>query len=196
MAGLIAARTLAEAGRQVTLLEACGRVGGRIHTIRDNNEIIELGAEFIHGKPPELWSLIEEAGLETYELDGAMLSYEDGKLQARDEEEESTPILDKLETWTKPDISFADYLTQKQIPDEEKQSAIGYVEGFNAADHHLISIASLGLQQSAEEAIEGDRLFRIRDGYDRLPKFLAEKFTAAGSHPRPQHPRRAHRLDP
>ena len=180
MAGLTAARALAEAGRPVTLLEASSRVGGRIHTIRDNNEIIELGAEFIHGKPPELWDLIEEAGLETYELDGTMLSYEDGQLQVHDEQEESTPILDKLESWTKPDISFADYLAQKQIPDEEKQSAIGYVEGFNAADHHLISIASLGLQQSAEEAIEGDRLFRIRDGYDRLPQFLAEKFTAAG----------------
>ena len=180
MAGLTAARTLAEAGRPVTLLEASSRTGGRIHTIRDNNEIIELGAEFIHGKPPELWSLIEEAGLETYELDGAMLSYEDGHLKAHDEQEESTPILDKLESWTKADISFAEYLAQKQVPDDEKQSAIGYVEGFNAADHHLISIASLGLQQSAEEAIEGDRLFRIRDGYDRLPQFLAEKFTAAG----------------
>jgi monoamine oxidase len=180
MAGLTAARALAEAGRPVTVLEASSRTGGRIHTIRDNGEIIELGAEFIHGKPPELWSLIEEAGLETYELDGAMLSYEDGRLQAHDEQEESTPILDKLEAWTKPDITFAEYLAQKQILEEEKQSAIGYVEGFNAADHHLISIASLGLQQSAEEAIEGDRIFRIRDGYDCLPQFLAEKFTAAG----------------
>ena len=76
MAGLTAARTLAEAGRPIILLEASSRVGGRIHTIRDGDEIIELGAEFIHGKPPELWDLIEEAGLETYELDGAMLSYE------------------------------------------------------------------------------------------------------------------------
>jgi monoamine oxidase len=180
MAGLTAARTLAEAGRTVTLLEASSRVGGRIHTIRDGKEIIELGAEFIHGKPPELWSLIEEASLETYELGGEMLSFEDGKLQLHDEQEESTPILDKLETWTKPDISFADYIAQKQIPDEAKQSAIGYVEGFNAADHHIISIASLGLQQSAEEAIEGDRIFRIRDGYDRLPQFLVEKFAAVG----------------
>ena len=57
-------RTLAEAGRQVILLEASSRVGGRIHTIRDGDEVIELGAEFIHGKPPELWSLIEEANLE------------------------------------------------------------------------------------------------------------------------------------
>lgn len=98
ISGLTAARTLAEAGRRVTLLEASSRVGGRIHTIREASEIIELGAEFVHGKPPELWSLIEEANLETYELDGSMLTFEDGHLQSRDKEQEATPILDRLES--------------------------------------------------------------------------------------------------
>ena len=180
MAGLTAARTLAEAGRRVTLLEASSRVGGRIHTIREGNEIIELGAEFLHGKPPELWSLIEEANLETYELDGSMLTYEDGRLQSRNEEEESTPILDKLESLPEPDQTFAEYLAQHPLPNEQRQAVIGYVEGFNAADHRVISTRALGLQQAAEEAIEGDRLFRIKDGYDRLPQFLAQKFTQAG----------------
>jgi monoamine oxidase len=183
MAGLTAARTLAQAGRRITLLEASPRVGGRIHTLREANEIIELGAEFIHGKPPELWSLIEEANLDTYELDGSMLTFEDGRLQSRDEEEESTPILDKLETLTGPDLTFAEYLAQHPIPaDQEgrRRAAIGYVEGFNAADHRIISSLALGLQQAAEEAIEGDRLFRIREGYDRLPQFLAQKFIEAG----------------
>jgi len=102
MAGLTAARTLAEAGRRVTLLEAANRVGGRIHTIREANEIIELGAEFVHGKPPELWSFIEEANLETYELDGSMLTFEDSRLQSRDEEEEATPILEKSKPSSSP----------------------------------------------------------------------------------------------
>jgi monoamine oxidase len=180
MAGLTAARALAEAGRSVTLLEASSRVGGRIHTIREGGEVIELGAEFVHGKPPELWSLIEEADLETYELDGSMLAFEDGRLQLRDEEEESTAVLDKLESWTHPDLSFADYLEHEKIPTDQRPAVIGYVEGFNAADHHVISTISLGLQQAAEESIEGDRLFRVKDGYDRLPQFLAQKFTQAG----------------
>ncbi len=149
MAGLTAARALAEAGRSVTLLEASPRIGGRIRTARDGNEIVELGAEFVHGKPPELWSLIEESGLETYELDGSMLSFEDGKLATRDQQEESTGILDKLESYLGPDISFAGYLAQHSLPEEERQSAIGYVEGFNAADHRVIGVASLGLQQAA-----------------------------------------------
>jgi monoamine oxidase len=180
MAGLTAARTLAEAGCSVTLLEASSRIGGRIHTIRDAGETIELGAEFLHGKPPELWSLIEEANLETYELDGSFLSFEDGRLQARNEQEDSINILEHLESWSKPDITFAEYLTQHPLPDEDRHAAIGYVEGFNAADHRIIGVSSLALQQAAEDATEGDRLFRIRDGYDRLPQFLAEKFTAAG----------------
>ena len=65
MAGLTAARKLVESGMQVMVLEARNRVGGRIHTICEDGEIIELGAEFIHGHPTELWSLIEEADLET-----------------------------------------------------------------------------------------------------------------------------------
>ena len=36
------------------------------------------------------------------------------------------------------------------------------------------------MQQAAEDAIEGDRLFRVRDDYDRLPLFPADEFTAGG----------------
>jgi monoamine oxidase len=182
MAGLTAARALAEAGQNVTLLEASSRVGGRIHTIRESNEIIELGAEFVHGKPPELWSLIEEANLETYELDGSNLAFEDGQLQARDNNQEANEALEKLESWTKPDLTFADYIAQHSFPDHERQIAIGYVEGFNAADHRIIGVASLALQQTAEDATGGTSIFRIRKGYDQLPRFLAQKFTQAGGH--------------
>jgi monoamine oxidase len=52
MAGLTAARALAEAGQKVLLLEAQDRIGGRILTRHVGDEAIELGAEFIHGRPP------------------------------------------------------------------------------------------------------------------------------------------------
>jgi monoamine oxidase len=181
MAGLTAARTLAEAGHSVTILEAASHLGGRILTHREGSEVIELGAEFVHGKPPELWSLIDEAALETYELDGPMLTLEDGQLKpVKHEEENRFAVLDQLESRTGPDLTFAEYLTVHALPDEARSAAIGYVEGFNAADHRIIGVASLGLQQAAEEAIEADRIFRIRAGYDRLPQFLADRFTAAG----------------
>jgi monoamine oxidase len=184
MAGLTAARMLAETGFSATVLEASSRVGGRIHTIRERGEIIELGAEFVHGRPPELWSLIEETSLETYESAGPNLSFEDGHLVAGNKEESEEDsrfaVLEKLESYTGPDLSFADYLAQHPVSDELRYGSIGYVEGFNAADHHVIGVAALGMQQTAEDAIDGDRIFRIRGGYDQLPQFLARKVVEAG----------------
>ena len=55
IAGLAAGRRLAGAGRRVAILEARDRVGGRIYTHRAAPGIpIELGAEFVHGRPPAL----------------------------------------------------------------------------------------------------------------------------------------------
>jgi monoamine oxidase len=182
IAGLAAARTLAEAGRNVALLEASSRIGGRILTVREGDEVIELGAEFIHGRPPELWSLIEEAGLEAYEIEGPTLRFEDGRLATAhpDPQAESSSVLDPLEGYVGPDIPFSEYLDQQQIPAELRDSAIAYVEGFNAADHRIIGVQSLGLQQAAEDEIGGNDLFRIRGGYDQLTQHLCDTFIAAG----------------
>jgi monoamine oxidase len=56
-AGLAAAVELGQAGLSVTVLEARDRIGGRIFTQSDpsSGAAIELGAEFIHGLPPEIW---------------------------------------------------------------------------------------------------------------------------------------------
>lgn len=61
ISGLAAASRLK--GCNVTLLEAKDRLGGRIHTIRSGNQIVEFGAEFVHGQNKTLLQLIEEAGL-------------------------------------------------------------------------------------------------------------------------------------
>lgn len=180
MAGLTAARVLAEKGHDVTVLEARDRVGGRIHTVREHGEIVELGAEFVHGRPAELMRLVEEAGEEIYEIGGENLSFEEGRLVADEGREEAFNVLERLEGWAKPDISFAEYLEQAPLPEEEMRAAIGYVEGFNAADHRVIGVESLALQQAAEEQIEGDKAFRLRQGYDRLTEFLAGKVREAG----------------
>ncbi|HEU4782258.1 MAG TPA: FAD-dependent oxidoreductase, partial [Ktedonobacterales bacterium] len=54
-AGLAAASALARAGRTVALIEARDRIGGRVYTIRPTGATlpIELGADFIHGRPEE-----------------------------------------------------------------------------------------------------------------------------------------------
>src|SRR5688572_9181043 len=65
MAGLSAARELSHRGVRVTVLEARARTGGRILTedVPGWSTPVELGAEFVHGRPRELFELIDVAGL-------------------------------------------------------------------------------------------------------------------------------------
>jgi monoamine oxidase len=65
VAGLAAAYELSRAGVNVIVLEARDRIGGRIYTLHDESSPlpIELGAEFIHGRPPETLAITERAHL-------------------------------------------------------------------------------------------------------------------------------------
>jgi monoamine oxidase len=54
------------------------------------------------------------------------------------------------------------------------------VEGFNAADADRISVRALAKQQAAEDAISADRLFRVVEGYERVPQYLLRRFRDAG----------------
>lgn len=175
MAGLTAARTLAEAGLNVTVIEARERIGGRILTHRVADEPIELGAEFVHGRPPELLALITEAEAELYERDGSNGCYANGALEVCDTPGTDFELLEQLRNPPDPDVSFAEYLATADIGDSKKTSLNNFVEGFNAADATQISAASLGAQQKAEDAREGDLAFSLPGGYDRLPEHLARR---------------------
>src|SRR5512143_3989699 len=65
VAGLAAARDISASGLSVIVLEARDRIGGRIFTIRDEKSAvpIELGAEFVHGGPPETLAVVRHARL-------------------------------------------------------------------------------------------------------------------------------------
>ena len=75
LAGLTAARTLAAAGREVVVLEARERVGGRTEngTFSDG-QWIEVGGQWIGPTQTRMHRLIAELGLETFPV------YNDGKL--------------------------------------------------------------------------------------------------------------------
>jgi monoamine oxidase len=180
MAGLTAARRLAESGHQVLVLEARNRVGGRVLTLREQGEVLELGPEFIHGKPPELWHLIHEAALETYRLEGNAVCHKQGKLKKCHEQGEMFKFLGGLEKWKGGDMAFAQYPPLEMLSPEKRAEVLNYVESFNAADSRQIGIHALAIQQRAEEETRSDELFRLRDGYDRLPEFLARKTREAG----------------
>jgi phytoene dehydrogenase-like protein len=77
VAGLAAAARLAASGRSVSILEARQRIGGRVYTLHEptSHAPIELGAEFIHGKPPEVWNVLREAKIGISEVDGDKLVF-------------------------------------------------------------------------------------------------------------------------
>jgi monoamine oxidase len=180
MAGLTAARTLAEAGVRVAVIEARSRIGGRILTYRSRGHTFELGAEFIHGRPPELWALILEAGFDPYERDGSQACFEDGMLRLCSPQEHAFSLLEDLENPPEPDLSFTEYLSRLQASDSERSSLLNFVEGFNAADASQISAVSLGVQQQAEGSEEGDRVFYLSGGYDRIAEYLAGRIVDYG----------------
>jgi monoamine oxidase len=193
VAGLASGRMLAAAGKRVVILEARDRVGGRIFTRRVNGVgasgtlPIELGAEFIHGLPDEIWALVRQAKLITYELQGSHLLLANGRLEQQDDQgDRASDVLQGLETWMDArtslrDMSFADYLELAPVDKRQAEAAADYVEDFNAADRHVIGIAALTKQQRAEDAIQGDRIFRVQMGYDTIPHLLADDIIRAGS---------------
>ncbi|SEB67380.1 flavin monoamine oxidase family protein [Terriglobus roseus] len=192
VAGLIAAVRLAKAGYDVIVLEARERVGGRILTAHAGDATVELGAEFVHGEPPELLALLQELDLPTFELTGSNFHYTpDGSLFVEDEaesedEDDKDPfaLLEQMTSWSEEhpaeDLSFRDYLSRQDANEKLASGATSYVEGFNAADASRISVRSLALQQRAEDSINGDRASHVRGGYARLPQALAERLARAG----------------
>jgi monoamine oxidase len=175
IAGLAAARQLAHAGLRVTLLEARDRLGGRIYTRQTADYPVELGAEFVHGRPQKLLGLAAEAAVPIVPVQGNFRSKANGswadagRLMQKVEE-----LFDRMPAG-EPDQSFQDYLDRSGARGEVKQQALRYVEGFHAADPSLISVHSLIRDNQAEEAIQGDRQFRVAAGYESLVRATADR---------------------
>jgi monoamine oxidase len=185
VAGLAAARLLSESGRRVAIVEARDRVGGRLLSAHGETPI-ELGAEFVHGLPVSSWKLIHEASLPTYELTGEQYCYDPALNRCDSEWNQISEVLHQMDEWLKSqparfDCSFQQYLERSAVPATLAERAASYVESFNAADRRRIGVASLVRQQSAEDAIESDRIFHVAAGYDSLPRYLSDRIIAAGA---------------
>jgi monoamine oxidase len=178
VAGLAAARRLVTAGRDVTILEARDRIGGRVDTVHNVlfSIPVERGAEFVHGKPPEIQEAIHARRLMLGSMDDAdNWCFKDGALQQCNDfwprwEKVADAILQER---PERDRSFLEFLSDHLEFDEEtKKNAIAYVEGFNASHANRIGIEYLRLAQKASGEVGGDTPYRIFPGYDSIVRWL------------------------
>ena len=69
-AGLLAGVTLKEAGRDVLVVEARDRIGGRAHSVSaSDGSAVERGAQNLHGPIVATWEFVTKFGLETHYLE-------------------------------------------------------------------------------------------------------------------------------
>jgi monoamine oxidase len=146
LSGMIAARTLLEAGLTPVVLEADDRVGGRILTEVVDGVPLDLGAQWIGDTHHRMFGLAAELGVETfaqydegetsYELDGSgVLREHDFHARYESELAEVERVLRHLDTlaaevpvdapWLAPRASEWDAITAGAWYDAQELSVVG-----------------------------------------------------------------------
>src|SRR5262245_16380662 len=115
MAGLSAAKALSDAGLSVIVMEARDRIGGRIFTrhIPSFPTPIELGAEFIHGEPREIWDVVDAAGLTAVEVPDSHWQSLDGALKESDFWPRWVTIVRQMREAGAPDQPFSRFIVDR-----------------------------------------------------------------------------------
>ena len=170
-AGLAAAGELARAGRRVLVLEARERVGGRCLTLRHPlvDAPIELGAEFIHGKPAATLALLKRSRIEAVESTRSQRILWQGRMRAVNAFDAAQAAMKSFRA--DEDLSFRGFLRSARLPALTKALATMMVQGFDAADPGLISAQSVAEEWASGEM--GDSQARPAGGYGPLLEKLA-----------------------
>ena len=174
MAGLSAASALRAKGRDVLVLEARDRIGGRLSSERlDDGLLFERGGELIHGTNNELYPLVKRLGIEVQELKpepkkrGLIpsiimavvgLRVRNGWFQEPRVDESLRDYLDRLKRLP---ASFRRLMEEmsKDYESLDRVSALHLVDRFR--------------RQLAGGEMYGDHDFLIKDGYVRVLEHLA-----------------------
>lgn len=193
VAGLTAARLLADAGQRVVVLEARDRIGGRVWTDRTGARVTDVGASWIHGITDSPVAAAAAAfGMRTHEFtvggyqpdsrpiayygpDAVRLSAAEARAFADDvrtvDAALATAIADSA-----PDASYRDVsevaLAAQDWGDERRQRVREYLE-HRSEEQYGAWIEDLAAHGLDDDAIDGDEVV-FPDGYDRLPAGLAE----------------------
>jgi monoamine oxidase len=138
-AGLAAAAELTRAGRSVLIVEARDRIGGRCYTRRlpGLRVPVELGAEFIHGRPAATFSLMQEADIAAVDSTRTQLVAFGGRLRPVNIFKQAQRVAQRKPAGK--DVSFKTFLKKQRLPALTRTLATMMVQGFDAADPRLAS---------------------------------------------------------
>lgn len=202
LAGLAAARELEARGAAVTVVEARGRVGGRVWTLRDQfagRQHAEAGADLIEGEQVHVLALAKALGLKTSRiLRGGFGFYgPDGRGGRRIQRGPSAfaeiarflaPLVHDFtlaeERWDSAigaalgRRSVMSWLEERRASNSLKARLKGF-RGFFLADPEDLSLLPL-VEQFAEDGAPGRTAFhRIAGGNDRLATAAAQRLRGA-----------------
>ena len=168
------------AGRQVLILEARGRVGGRCWTRRlpGISTPIELGAEFIHGRPDVTLRLLQKAGLAPVDSVRKSRAAEDGKLVPINAFAEAQRAV--RDAVVHKDVSFATFLARRRMRARTRTFAKLMVQGFDAADPARVSARSI-VEEWGSGTSMGASQPRPAGGYGPLLEGLAAEALGDGA---------------
>jgi monoamine oxidase len=172
-AGLMAAKLISKAGKNILLLEARDRLGGRIRCIENFSFPAQGGAEFIHGDLQTTFDLLKEAGIKTKKLEGNFCRVEQGKWET---DENIAPhwglLMKKLNTCSE-NISVDDFLTNNFHAKKYERLKIQfkkYVQGYDAADTKYASVLAIKKEMQHEDETQ----YRPVPGYSALVDYLVK----------------------
>jgi monoamine oxidase len=184
VAGLAAAGALSREGLSVEVLEARRRIGGRIRTLRPRSLPVplELGAEFVHGREPELFELAREASIAIERIPSAHLALRPGGGGRARRAEVRRDYWTRFQAITRKlrssgtDGSIADFLrSHPRLPSRDRDLLASMVEGYDAADLERASEHALSTRGEPREDPGERAQFRVASGYDRVPRWLASR---------------------
>lgn len=179
MAGLAAARRLADAGVEVTVLEARERIGGRMWTDTSLGVPIDLGAAWIHGTDGNpIVELAADAGAQTVETDFEDVVVYDGQQVVDDAAvqaafatwDEITTRLEVLSENADDDVPLSDGLAEVADLDDPVMAWVvrSMVVSEYAADPDQLALAWYG----QEGEFDGPNLI-LPGGYAQVAQYLA-----------------------
>ncbi len=179
VAGLAAAQRLKAEGHTVTVVEARGRVGGRVFTDRSWNRPVELGAAWLHGlRNNPIKGPLRDVGCDLYltKWGTAVFRRADGsRISAGAVDDAFDRMWRIIRDARRPDFTpgtpLADALAARNFPrNDVERFTLGWeIEHEYADDADALDLAWF----DQGRWVRGGEAFVV-GGYDRLPKRLAQ----------------------